>query len=36
MVNDEEKLAKSEISKPLRIFHPGDQVWLRSYRRVEK
>ena len=36
IVNDEEKFAKSEILEPLRIFYPGDQVWLRNYRRGEK
>ena len=34
--NDEEKFTESEISKSLRIFCPGDQVWLRSYMRGEK
>ena len=36
IVNDTVKFAKSEILKPLRIFYPGNQVWLRSYRRGEK
>ena len=33
IVNEEEKFAKSEVFKPLRIFYPGDQVWLRNYKR---
>ena len=36
IVNDEEKFAKSEISKPLRTFYPGNQVWLCNHRRDEK
>ena len=36
IANDKEKFAKSEISKPFRLFYPGDQVWLRNYRRGEK
>ena len=36
IVNDEEKFAKSEVLKPLRIFYPGNQVWLRNYRRGDK
>ena len=36
IVNDEEKFGKSEIFEPLRIFYPGDQVWLRNYRKGEK
>ena len=36
IVNDKEKFAKSEILKTLRIFYPGDQVWLHNYRRGEK
>ena len=31
-----EKLAQSEVLKPLRIFYPCNQVWLRNYRRGEK
>ena len=33
IVDDEERFATSEISKHLRIFYSGDQVWLRNYRR---
>ena len=36
IVNDEEIFSKSEIWKPLRIFYPGDQIWLRNYGRGEK
>ena len=36
IVNDEEKFAKSEVLKHLRIFNPGDQVWLRNCRRGDK
>ena len=36
IVNDEEKFAKSEVLKPLGIFYPGDQVWLRNYRTGQK
>ena len=36
VVIDEEKFCKSETSKPFRLFYPGDQVWLRNYRRGEK
>ena len=36
IINDEEKFAKSEISKPLRIFYPGHQVWLHNQNRGEK
>ena len=36
IVNDEEKIAKSEVLKPLRIFHLGDQVWSCNYRRGDK
>ena len=36
IVNDKEKFAKSEVLKPLRIFYPGNQVWLRNYRRGDK
>ena len=36
IVNDEEKFAKSETLKPLRIFYPGDQAWSHDYRRGKK
>ena len=36
IVNDEEKFAKSEVLKPLGMFYPGDQVWLRNYRTGQK
>ena len=36
VVNDEEKFAKPEVLKPLRIFYPGDQVWLCNSRRGDK
>ena len=36
IVNDEEQFEKFEISKPLRIFYPSYQVWLRNYRRSKK
>ena len=36
IVNDEEKIAISEISKSMKIFYPGDQIWLQNYRRDKK
>ena len=36
IVNDEEQFEKFEISKPLRIFYPSYQVWLRNDRRSKK
>ena len=36
IVNDEEKFAKSKVLKLLRIFNPGNQVWLHNCRRSDK
>ena len=36
IVSDDEKFAKTEILKPLRLFYPGDQFWLQKDRRGEK